>query len=104
MSKKADRGPPSPEAAVVALCLQIIDSFNADRVTPTTHADVFLAAQKNLAQDDEVFIRQVTCHSRPARTPPEHLAMSRPWGGWRCCGPRPLKIHFRVTLSTTTFC
>ncbi len=59
MSKKADRGPPSPEAATVALCLQIIDSFNADRVTPTTHADVFLAAQKNLAQDDEVFIRQV---------------------------------------------
>jgi hypothetical protein len=59
MSKKADRGPPSPEAATVALCLQIIDSFNGDRVTPTTHADVFLATQKNLAQDDEVFIRQV---------------------------------------------
>lgn len=59
MSKKGDRGPQSPEAIVIGLCVKIIDTFNADRVTPTTHADTFLAAQKNLKEEDEVFIRQV---------------------------------------------
>ena len=53
------KGAESHEQRLISLCTQIVETFNANAVTPTTHADKFLGEQKGLTESDEVFIRQV---------------------------------------------